>query len=90
MIAVFVWSNERAFGLDWRAAGGCPLDEPGAAECEILVAGENFGCGSSREHAPWALLDFGFRAVVSSSFADIFRQMRLLKSIGSLNMAGFG
>ena len=40
---------------------------------QVLVAGENFGCGSSREHAPWALLDYGFRAVVSSRFADIFR-----------------
>ena len=59
---------------DWRASGGCPLDAARAAGCEILVAGENFGCGSSREHAPWALLDFGFRAVVSSLFADIFRQ----------------
>jgi 3-isopropylmalate/(R)-2-methylmalate dehydratase small subunit len=59
---------------DWRAAGDCPLDDERAAGCEILVAGENFGCGSSREHAPWALLDFGFRAVISSSFADIFRQ----------------
>jgi 3-isopropylmalate/(R)-2-methylmalate dehydratase small subunit len=39
----------------------------------VLVAGDNFGCGSSREHAPWALLDFGFRAVISTSFADIFR-----------------
>ena len=59
---------------DWRAAGGCPLDDDRAAGCEILVAGENFGCGSSREHAPWALLDFGLRAVISSSFADIFQQ----------------
>ena len=43
----------------------------------MLVAGDNFGCGSSREHAPWALLQFGFRAVVSTSFADIFRQNSL-------------
>ena len=43
----------------------------------MLVAGDNFGCGSSREHAPWALLDFGFRAVVAKSFADIFRQNAL-------------
>ena len=41
---------------------------------QILVAGNNFGCGSSREHAPWALMDFGFKAVISTSFADIFRQ----------------
>ncbi len=44
---------------------------------EILVAGNNFGCGSSREHAPWALVDFGFKAVISTSFADIFRQNSL-------------
>ena len=44
---------------------------------EVLVAGDNFGCGSSREHAPWALLDFGFRAVISSRFADIFRSNAL-------------
>ena len=43
----------------------------------VLVAGHNFGCGSSREHAPWALVDFGFRAVISTSFADIFRQNSL-------------
>jgi len=44
---------------------------------QVLVAGSNFGCGSSREHAPWALLDFGFRAVISSQFADIFRSNSL-------------
>ncbi len=49
------------------------LNEPQAQGCEVLVAGNNFGCGSSREHAPWALLDFGIRAVVSTSIADIFR-----------------
>ena len=43
----------------------------------MLVAGDNFGCGSSREHAPWALLDYGFRAVVSTSIADIFRNNSL-------------
>ncbi len=48
------------------------LDEPRYAGASILVAGRNFGCGSSREHAVWALADFGFRAVISSSFADIF------------------
>jgi len=63
---------------DWRFdAGGHPrpkfaLNQPQAAGCEILVAGPNFGCGSSREHAPWALRDYGFRAVVSTSIADIF------------------
>jgi len=49
------------------------LNRPGARTAQVLVAGENFGCGSSREHAPWALADFGFRAVVSTSIADIFR-----------------
>jgi len=63
---------------DWRFdTAGRPrpefaLSRPEAAGCEILVAGPNFGCGSSREHAPWALRDFGFRAVVSTSIADIF------------------
>ena len=52
-----------SFVLNQEAAGGA----------QVLVAGDNFGCGSSREHAPWALLDFGFRAVVSTSIADIFR-----------------
>ncbi len=48
------------------------LNKPAYRGAEILVAGENFGCGSSREHAPWALLDFGIRCVISTSFADIF------------------
>jgi 3-isopropylmalate/(R)-2-methylmalate dehydratase small subunit len=50
-----------------------PLSRPEARGARVLVAGPNFGCGSSREHAPWALLDYGFRAVISSSIADIFR-----------------
>jgi 3-isopropylmalate/(R)-2-methylmalate dehydratase small subunit len=64
---------------DWRFDGGGKkksdgfvLDEPRYQSASILVAGRNFGCGSSREHAVWALADFGFRAVISSSFADIF------------------
>ncbi len=48
------------------------LNQPAYRNAEILVAGDNFGCGSSREHAPWALLDFGIRCVISTSFADIF------------------
>jgi 3-isopropylmalate/(R)-2-methylmalate dehydratase small subunit len=48
------------------------LNQPAYRKAQILVAGENFGCGSSREHAPWALLDFGIRAVIAPSFADIF------------------
>jgi 3-isopropylmalate/(R)-2-methylmalate dehydratase small subunit len=48
------------------------LNQPAYRNAEILIAGDNFGCGSSREHAPWALLDFGIRCVISTSFADIF------------------
>ena len=65
---------------DWRAKGapeGAPLEAPGAKECQVLVAGPNFGCGSSREHAVWALADFGFSAVISSKLADIFRRNAL-------------
>ena len=64
---------------DWRNfPDGTPdpdfvLNRPEHADATILVVGRNFGCGSSREHAPWALLDYGFRAVISSNFADIFR-----------------
>jgi 3-isopropylmalate/(R)-2-methylmalate dehydratase small subunit len=53
------------------------LNRDDAKGCEILVAGRNFGCGSSREHAPWALLDFGIRAVISTEIADIFRSNSL-------------
>lgn len=53
------------------------LNDPNAAGCQILVAGNNFGCGSSREHAPWALLDYGIRAVISTAIADIFRSNSL-------------
>ena len=53
------------------------LNKPESAGCQILLAGDNFGCGSSREHAPWALTSYGFRAVISTSFADIFRNNSL-------------
>ncbi|MCZ2128315.1 MAG: 3-isopropylmalate dehydratase small subunit [Anaerolineales bacterium] len=53
------------------------LNQPEAQGAQILLAGDNFGCGSSREHAPWALTSFGFRAVLSTSFADIFRNNAL-------------
>jgi 3-isopropylmalate/(R)-2-methylmalate dehydratase small subunit len=56
-----------------RQRADFPLSRPEARGARVLVAGANFGCGSSREHAPWALLDYGFRAVISSSIADIFR-----------------
>src|SRR6266853_3192101 len=64
--------------FDWRyLPDGSPnpdfeLNQPAAAGASILLAGANFGCGSSREHAPWALADYGFRVIISSSFADIF------------------
>src|SRR6266550_302678 len=57
------------------------LNQPRAKGAEILLAGDNFGCGSSREHAPWALTQFGFRAVISTSFADIFKQNSLKNSL---------
>ena len=60
-----------------RPRADFPLSRPEARGAQVLVAGANFGCGSSREHAPWALLDYGFRAVVSSSIADIFRSNAL-------------
>jgi 3-isopropylmalate/(R)-2-methylmalate dehydratase small subunit len=65
------------FDADGRTRPDFPLHRPEAQGAVVLVAGENFGCGSSREHAVWALLDFGFAAVVSSSFGDIFRQNAL-------------
>jgi 3-isopropylmalate/(R)-2-methylmalate dehydratase small subunit len=61
------------YGRDGVPRADFPLNGPETAGAEVLVAGDNFGCGSSREHAPWALLDYGFRAVVSTSLADIFR-----------------
>ncbi len=57
---------------DGNPTGDFVLDKPAYQNAQILVAGENFGCGSSREHAPWALLDFGIRCVIAPSFADIF------------------
>lgn len=57
---------------EWRALADFPLDRPESRGAQVLVAGPNFGCGSSREHAPWALTDYGFRAVISTEIADIF------------------
>ena len=68
---------------DWRYTAddqpknASPFPVAGAGDRQVLVAGPNFGCGSSREHAPWALLDYGFRAVVSSDIADIFKSNSL-------------
>jgi 3-isopropylmalate/(R)-2-methylmalate dehydratase small subunit len=60
------------------------LNKPEAHGCSILVAGNNFGCGSSREHAPWALLDYGFEAVISTEIADIFRNNSLKNGLVSI------
>jgi len=74
--------GERLFA-DWRydehgaPRTGFVLNQSAAAGCHILVAGRNFGCGSSREHAPWALIAYGFRAVISTEIADIFRNNAL-------------
>ena len=78
---------DRQLFYDWRYdEAGNPkpefiLNQPRAAGAQVLLAGDNFGCGSSREHAPWALTQFGFRAVISTSFADIFRQNSLKNSL---------
>src|SRR5438105_6758062 len=79
---------------DWRLdekgqpRADFPLNSPSAGGAEILVAGHNFGCGSSREHAPWALLDFGFRAVISTGFADIFRNNALKNGLLPVTLLG--
>lgn len=88
MPARFLTTTERAgmgdaLFADWRFDKDgnpdpeCVFNQESAKERKILVAGDNFGCGSSREHAPWGLHDFGFRAVLSTDFADIFRSNSL-------------
>ena len=64
--------DEMRFNLDGTEITDFVLNQPAYREASILVAGDNFGCGSSREHAPWAIADFGIRCVISTSFADIF------------------
>jgi len=64
--------DEMRFTQDGKEIPDFILNQPAYRQAQILVAGDNFGCGSSREHAPWALLDFGIRSVISTSFADIF------------------
>lgn len=64
--------DEMRFDREGNEVADFVLNQPAYRSAEILVAGDNFGCGSSREHAPWALLDFGIRCVISTSFADIF------------------
>jgi 3-isopropylmalate/(R)-2-methylmalate dehydratase small subunit len=78
---------DRQLFNDWRYdAQGNPkpdfiLNQARGQNAQVLLAGDNFGCGSSREHAPWALTQFGFRAVISTSFADIFKQNSLKNSL---------
>ena len=78
---------DRQLFCDWRYdAQGNPkpdfiLNQSRAQGAQVLLAGDNFGCGSSREHAPWALTQFGFRAVISTSFADIFKQNSLKNAL---------
>jgi len=75
-LGVHLFANWR-YDATGSPAHGFILNQPAAAGAAVLVAGQNFGCGSSREHAPWALADFGFRAVIAGSFAAIFRQNAL-------------
>jgi 3-isopropylmalate/(R)-2-methylmalate dehydratase small subunit len=78
---------------DWRFAGdgkknqSFVLDEPRYAGASILVAGKNFGCGSSREHAVWALMDYGFRVIIASSFADIFANNSLKNGLLTVRLS---
>jgi 3-isopropylmalate/(R)-2-methylmalate dehydratase small subunit len=84
----------RQLFADWRyRADGTPIAEfalnrPDARGAQVLVAGRNFGCGSSREHAAWALLDFGFRAVISTEIADIFRGNALKNGLLPIEVDG--
>jgi 3-isopropylmalate/(R)-2-methylmalate dehydratase small subunit len=64
--------DEMRYNLDGSEIADFVLNQPAYRKSEIIIAGDNFGCGSSREHAPWALLDFGIRCVIATSFADIF------------------
>ncbi len=64
-----------------------PLNQAKSEGCSILVAGSNFGCGSSREHAPWALVDYGFKAILSTSFADIFQNNALKNGLLPLTVS---
>src|SRR5512140_1994483 len=82
-----------ALFADWRyTADGLPnpdfvLNQPTYQGAQILLAGDNFGCGSSREHAPWALTGFGFRAVIATSFADIFRNNALKNGLLPISLS---
>ncbi len=78
------WRNQ----ADGAPKPGFPLNLPDAASRPILVAGRNFGCGSSREHAPWALTDFGIRAIVAPSFGDIFRSNAMKNGLLPIAIGG--
>jgi len=69
--------NDLRYLPDGKPNPDFPLNHASAQDCRVLIAGNNFGCGSSREHAPWAMLDYGFQAVVSTEIADIFRNNSL-------------
>jgi 3-isopropylmalate/(R)-2-methylmalate dehydratase small subunit len=74
--------------FDWRKDPGFELNRPEARGARILLAGRNFGCGSSREHAPWGLQDYGFEAIVAPSYGDIFRQNCLKIGLLPVQLAG--
>jgi len=73
--------DEMRYNSDGSEKPEFVLNQPAYRKAQILIAGENFGCGSSREHAPWALLDFGIRAVIAPSFADIFHTNSLKNGV---------
>jgi 3-isopropylmalate/(R)-2-methylmalate dehydratase small subunit len=75
------------FSLDGKKVGNFVLQEPRYAKASILVAGKNFGCGSSREHAVWALADYGFSVVIASSFADIFANNSLKNGLLTVRLS---
>jgi 3-isopropylmalate/(R)-2-methylmalate dehydratase small subunit len=75
------------FSADGSPKPSFPLNKPESAGASILIAGANFGCGSSREHAAWALVGFGFRVVISTSFADIFRGNALKNGLVPVQLA---
>ena len=79
--------NDWRYTDDGRDNADFPLNRAEARGCAILVAGRNFGCGSSREHAPWALLDYGIEAVISSEIADIFRSNALKNGLLAIVLA---
>lgn len=80
--------HELRYDAEGRELPDFVLNQPRGREATILLAGPNFGCGSSREHAPWALLDFGFRAIVAPSFADIFHNNCFQNGILPLRLPG--